>query len=117
MNSIKKGNFFWAKVETTLPTSQRRLTFLSVNINKGRAIPQAVSRRIPATVAGVRARVKHVQFVVEKVSLDQFFSKYLGFPFQFLFRQLFYNHHPLSSGVGTLGQYWSQYQADSILPH
>jgi hypothetical protein len=43
-----------------------------------------------------------VEFVVDKVALEQVF-KYFGFPCQSSFYQLLHNHH-LSSGVGTIGQ-------------
>jgi hypothetical protein len=55
-------------------------------------------------------------FVVDKVALGQVFSEYFGFPCQFLFHQLLHNHH-LSSGVGTIGQKWPQYQLDLVPPH
>jgi hypothetical protein len=43
-------------------------------------------------------------FVIDKVALGQFFSEYFGFPCQFSFHRLFYNHLRLSSGAGTAGQ-------------
>jgi hypothetical protein len=43
-------------------------------------------------------------FVVDKVALGQVFSKYFGFPCQYLFRQFLHNHHHLFSGAGTIGQ-------------
>jgi hypothetical protein len=45
-----------------------------------------------------------VGFVVGKVELGQVFSEYFGFPYQFLFHQLFHIHHHLSSGAGTISQ-------------
>jgi hypothetical protein len=49
-----------------------------------------------------------VGFVVDKVALGQVFADYFGFPCQFSFHQLLYNHH-LSSGACTIGQKWPQY--------
>jgi hypothetical protein len=46
----------------------------------------------------------HVGFMVDKVALGQALSEYLGFPCQFSFHQLLYNHPHLSSGAGTIGQ-------------
>jgi hypothetical protein len=46
----------------------------------------------------------HVGFVVDKVALEQIFSEYFGFPCQFAFHRLLYNHHQLSSGASTIGQ-------------
>jgi hypothetical protein len=43
--------------------------------------------------------------MVEKVALGNIFSKYFGFPCQFSFHQLLHTHHPLSSVVGTIGQF------------
>jgi hypothetical protein len=44
-----------------------------------------------------------IGFVVDKVVLGQVFSKYFGFPCQFLFHWLLHTHH-LSSRAGTIGQ-------------
>jgi hypothetical protein len=44
-----------------------------------------------------------VGFVVDKVTLGQVSSEYLGFPSQFAFHRLLHTHH-LSSGAGTIGQ-------------
>jgi hypothetical protein len=30
---------------------------------------------------------------------------------------LLHSHHHLSSGAGTIGQKWPQYQVDSLPPH
>jgi hypothetical protein len=48
--------------------------------------------------------------VVDKVALRQVFSEYFGFPCQSSFHQFLHNHHHLSPGAGTLGQWWPQYQ-------
>jgi hypothetical protein len=69
----------------------------------GRAIAQAVSRRIPTSVPGFEPRSGHVGFVVDKVALGQVFSEYFGFPCKFSFHRLLHIHH-LSSGAGTIGQ-------------
>jgi hypothetical protein len=39
----------------------------------------------------------------------RFFSEYFDFPSQSLFHKFLHNHHHLSSGAGTIGQYWLQY--------
>jgi hypothetical protein len=44
-----------------------------------------------------------VGYVVDKVALEQVFSEYFGFPYQFSFHRLLHIHH-LSSGAGTMGQ-------------
>jgi hypothetical protein len=59
-------------------------------LSKGRAIAQAVSRRLSTVVAG-------------KAVLRQVFPEYFGFPYQFSFYRLLHIHH-LSSGAGTIGQ-------------
>jgi hypothetical protein len=68
--------------------------------NPGRAIAQAVSRRLPTAA---EPRSGHVGFVVDKVALGQVFSEYFGFSCQFPFHRLLHIH-PLSSGAGTVGQ-------------
>jgi uncharacterized membrane protein len=70
----------------------------------GRAIAQAVIRRLPTAAARFDPESGHVGFVVDGVGLGQVFSEYFGFPCQFLFHQLLHNHHHLSSGAGTIGQ-------------
>jgi hypothetical protein len=59
----------------------------------------------------------HVGFVVDKVPPGQVFSEYFGFPCPSSFHQLLYNHHNLSSGACTIGQWWPQYQVDSRQSH
>jgi hypothetical protein len=34
-----------------------------------------------------------VEFVVDKVALEQFFSEYFGFPFQSSFHQILHHHN------------------------
>jgi hypothetical protein len=70
---------------------------------KGRAIAQAVSRRLPTAPARVEARSVHMGFVVDTVALGQVLSEYFSFHCQFLFHRLLHNHH-LSSGASTIGQ-------------
>jgi hypothetical protein len=57
-----------------------------------------------------------VWFVVDKVALGQVFSEYFGFPCQSSFHQLLHNHPHLSSGAGTIGQKWPQYNGLSPTP-
>jgi hypothetical protein len=71
---------------------------------EGRAIAQAVSRRLPTAEARVRARGRSCGFVVDKVALGQVFSEYFGFPCQFSFHRLLHIHHHLPSGEGIIGQ-------------
>jgi hypothetical protein len=58
----------------------------------------------------------HVGFVADKVALGQVFSEYFGFPCQTSFHQLLHSHPHLSSGAGTIGQKWPQYQGLSPTP-
>jgi hypothetical protein len=58
----------------------------------------------------VKPGYSHVGFVVDKVALGKVFYEYFGFLCQSSFHQFLHNHHHLSSGVGTIGQYWPQYQ-------
>jgi hypothetical protein len=61
----------------------------------GSAIAQAVSHCLPTAVARVRTRSVHVEFVVDKVTLGQVFSEYIGFPCQSSFHQILQPHnHP-----------------------
>jgi hypothetical protein len=69
----------------------------------GRAIAQAVSRRLPTAAARVRARSAHVGFVVDTVVVGQVFYEYFGFSCQFSFHRWLHIHH-LSSGAATVGQ-------------
>jgi hypothetical protein len=69
----------------------------------GHATAQEVSSRLTTAAAQVRAQVRHVGFMVDKVTLGQVFSEYFCFPRQFSFHWLLHTHH-LSSGAGTIGQ-------------
>jgi hypothetical protein len=52
-----------------------------------------------------RTGSRHMGFVVDKVALGQVLFEYFGFPCQSSFHQFLHNHHHLSSGAGTIGQY------------
>jgi hypothetical protein len=65
-------------------------------------IVQPVSRRLPIMAAGFRRRSDQVIFVVDKVTLEQVYSEYFGFPCQFSFHRLLGTRHHLSSVVGTI---------------
>jgi hypothetical protein len=86
-----------------MTTDNRVLKLAFLKCLEGRGIAQAVSRRLSTAANRVRAKVSHVEFVMEKVTLGQVFSEYFGFPCQFLSHRLLHTHH-LSSGVGTTGQ-------------
>jgi hypothetical protein len=51
---------------------------------KGRAIAQAVSRRLPTAATLVRAQVRSWVFVVDKVALGEGFLRLLRFPLPIL---------------------------------
>jgi hypothetical protein len=54
-----------------------------------------------------KPRSGHVTFVVDKVTLGQVFTEYLGFPRQFSFHQLFpFINHPIIEGVYS--RYWQR---------
>jgi hypothetical protein len=68
---------------------------VSLLSSKGRAIAQAVSRRLPTAAAWVRSRSGHVGFVVDEVALGQVFSEYFGLPCRSSFHQILHPHyHP-----------------------
>jgi hypothetical protein len=67
------------------PLSRNFISYLrntGIHLCVGRAIAQVVSRWHPTLAAHVRVRAEHVQFVVDKVALEQVFSEYIGFPCQ-----------------------------------
>jgi hypothetical protein len=68
------------------------------HIDRGRAIAQAVSHRLPTTVARVQTRVWSYGILWwTKVALGQVFSKNFSFPCQSTFHLLLHNHlhyHP-----------------------
>jgi hypothetical protein len=53
-------------------------------------------------------------FVVDEVALGQVFSKYFGFPCQFLFHQML--HNQISSGAGAVGQLAAEVSGLSLTP-
>jgi hypothetical protein len=50
------------------------------------------------------------------VALGQVFSEYFGFPCQSLFHQFLHTRHHPSSGAGTIGQWWLQYEETQSHP-
>jgi hypothetical protein len=74
-------------------------------VNSGKAVPwfRLLVAGFPPRRPGFEPRSIHVEFVVDKVALEQVSSQYFGFPCQFSFHRLLHTHH-LSSGAGTLGQ-------------
>jgi hypothetical protein len=72
----------------------------------------------PPRRPGFEPRSVLVGFVVNKVALEQVFSEYFGFPFQFSFHLLLHFHHYLSSGTGTIGQLVADVPSGlSLTPH
>jgi hypothetical protein len=71
---------------------------LNINLRIGRAIAQAVSRRLPIAAARVQTRVCSCGILWwTKVALGQVFSESFGFPCQSPFHLLLHNHlhyHP-----------------------
>jgi hypothetical protein len=69
-----------------------------MHINNGRAIAQAVSRRLPTAAVRVQTRVWSCGILWwTKVALGQVFSENFGFPYQSIFHLLLHNHlhcHP-----------------------
>jgi hypothetical protein len=59
----------------------------------GRAIVEAVSRRLPTDRSGFEPGSLHVGFVVDKVTLGQVFFEYFGFPCQSSFHQFLHHHN------------------------
>jgi hypothetical protein len=75
----------------------------------GRAIDQAVSRRLPTAAARLRVRAEHVGFVVDKVAG---FPEYFSFPCQSSFHQFLHHHnHP---GLTQQAYWWPQCRVDPI---
>jgi hypothetical protein len=76
-----------------------------MNLAVGRAIDQAVSRWLPtAALRGSSPGLVMWDSVVDKVALEQVFSKYFGFPCQFSFHQLLQKSSSSIIGVCTVGQ-------------
>jgi hypothetical protein len=68
------------------------------------------------TRPGFELRSGHVGFVVDKLALGQVFSEYVDLPCRSSFHQLLHNHHNLSLGANTIGQYWQHCQMDLVSP-
>jgi hypothetical protein len=68
---------------------------------RGLAILQAVSRWLPSP----RSNPGQVMW---DLWWTKWHSEYFAVPLQSSFHQLLHNHHYLSSGAGTIGQYWPQ---------
>jgi hypothetical protein len=65
------------------------------SLKVGRAIAQVVSRWFPSASILVRARSGELEFVIDKVTMEQVFSEYFGFPCQSSFHQIIHPHiHP-----------------------
>jgi hypothetical protein len=82
---------------------------------RGRAIAQAVSRRLPIAAARVRSQVKSCGICGGQRGLVQGFSEYFGFPCQFSFHRLLHTHH-IPSGAGTVVQLVADVPSDSVSP-
>jgi hypothetical protein len=59
---------------------------------------------LPPRRPGFESRSGHVGFSVDKVALEQVFSKYFGFSSQFLIHRMLHIHH-LSFGPRRIGQF------------
>jgi hypothetical protein len=72
----------------------------------GRAIAQAVSRRLPTAAARVRSQVTSSGICGGKMALGQVSPEYFGFPCQFSFHWLLdtHHHHLLPYRAGTISQ-------------
>jgi hypothetical protein len=72
--------------------------YTSFNSWKGRAVAQAISRRLPTAAARVQTRVWSCGILwLTKMALGQVFSENFGFPCQSTFHLLIHNHlhyHP-----------------------
>jgi hypothetical protein len=79
-------------------TSTTYFSVLKLCMIMGRAIAQAVSRRLPTAAARVQTRVWSCEILGwTKVALGQVFSENFGFPCQSTFNLLLHNHlhsHP-----------------------
>jgi hypothetical protein len=91
------------------------ILLLSVACGLGRAIAQAISRRLP-TAARVRSQVRSCGILVDKMALGQVSSEYFVFICQFSLHRLLHTRH-LSSGAGTEARQRPTYQVDTVSPH
>jgi hypothetical protein len=82
------------------------------NINKykllGRAIAQAVSRRLPTAAARVQTRVGMWDFVLDKSGAGAGFLQELRFPLPIYIPSCSPQSSSLSPEAGTKGQEWPQ---------
>jgi hypothetical protein len=69
--------------------------YFRLETKHGRAVAQAVGRWLPTAADRIRVRAEHVGFVVDKATLGQVFSEYVGFPYQSPFHQFLHHYyHP-----------------------
>jgi hypothetical protein len=92
------------------------VTFHHREGRQGRAIAQAISRRLPTAAHGFESGLGHVDFVVDKAELGQVFSEYFRFPCQSSHR-LLHTHHHTSSGAGTVGHLLTSVRVGSVPTH
>jgi hypothetical protein len=71
---------------------------------KGRAIAQAVSRRLPTAAARVRAHVRQCGIYGGQSGTGAGFLRLLQFPLPILIPPMLHIYHHLSFGAGTIGQ-------------
>jgi hypothetical protein len=74
----------------------------------GRAIAQAVSRRLPTAAARVQTRVGTLDFVMDKSGAGAGFLRELRFPLLIYIPLCSAQSSSLSSEAGTIGQEWPQ---------
>jgi hypothetical protein len=84
-----------------------KLGYLSYYCVQGRAIAQAVSRRLPTGADHLRSQVRSSGICGGQSGTGvgfQVFSEYFDFHCLFSFHRLLHTHHHASSGAGTIGQ-------------
>jgi hypothetical protein len=77
---------------------------LKSNRETGRAMSQAVSRRLPNEAARVRAQVRSCEICGGQCGTRAGFLGVLQFPLPISFHRLLHTHHHLSSGTGAINQ-------------
>jgi hypothetical protein len=82
---------------------KRRHVISSLRRPLGRAIAQAISRRLPTAAARARVKVRPCGICGGSSDTGAGFLLVFGFPGQFSFHRLLHTHH-LSSGADTIGQ-------------
>jgi hypothetical protein len=104
----KRSFEFRSLYVTTVGPLRTKFSVSDINVNftviLGRAIAQAVSRRLPTAAARVRAQVMSCGIYDGQKSLRQIFSEYFDFLWQFSFHRLLHTRHRPSSGAGRAGQ-------------